>query len=116
MESNRFDAITRTLTSTGSRRGAVRAMAVAGLGLGMTRLGLENAAAKKKKKKKNLSARCGKTDECKGNLLCQNANSQNGCYDQTEKRCCKKEGEHCEDGCECCGVDVICNGNFCQSA
>ena len=22
----------------------------------------------------------------------------------------------CDDGCECCGVSVICNGHYCQSA
>ena len=116
MENSRFDSLTRTLAATGSRRGAFRTMAAAGVGLGLTRLGLEQSLAAKKKKKKNLGARCGKADECKGNLLCKNSNSQNGCYDQTEKRCCVKEDQPCEDGCDCCGVDVICNGGFCQSA
>jgi hypothetical protein len=48
-------------------------------------------------------------------LLCKKANSQKH-FPKTEKRCCVKEGGHCNDGIDCCGVDVICNGGFCQSA
>jgi hypothetical protein len=116
MDNTRFDSLARNLSTTGSRRGAFRTMAAAGLGLGLTRLGFDVAAGKKKKGKKKLDARCKKSDECKGDLLCKNANSQNSCYDQTERRCCKKDGAQCEDSCDCCGVDVICNGGFCQGA
>jgi hypothetical protein len=115
----RFDSVTRTLATTGSRRGAFRTMAAAGLGLGLTRLGPGRATAKnkgKKKKKRNLGDRCSKTDQCKGKYLCKLSNSQNSCYDETERRCCVKEGGSCDDSCDCCGVDVICNGGFCQDA
>jgi hypothetical protein len=26
------------------------------------------------------------------------------------------QGGRCDYGCECCGLDVICNGHVCQSA
>ena len=119
MDSTRFDALARSLSTAGSRRRAFHTLAAAGAGLGLAQLGFGVAAGKKKrhkKGKKKLGARCKKSAECKGDLLCKNANSQNSCYDQTERRCCKKEGAQCNDGCDCCGVDVICNGGFCQSA
>ena len=115
MDSNRFDSLARGLSATDTRRGVVRALAAAGFGLGLARIGLgaESASAKKKKK---LGARCKKSNECKGGLQCKKSNSQNSCYAQTEERCCKPIGAKCDDGCECCGIDVICNGGFCQGA
>jgi hypothetical protein len=115
MDSIRFDSLARSLSTSDSRRGAFRALAATGLGLGLTRFRFAETDAKKKHKK-SLGARCKKSDECKGDLLCKNANSQNSCYDQTERRCCKKIGAACDDSCDCCGVDVICNGGFCQGA
>jgi hypothetical protein len=92
-------------------------MTASGLGLGLLRLGLGGTAAKGKGKGKGkgVTARCKKTDECSGNLQCKKANSQHY-YEKTQKRCCIKEGGRCNDGFECCGVDVICNGGYCQSA
>ena len=117
MESNRFDALTRSLTITGSRRGAFRTLAAAGLGLGLTKLGISGVLAKKgKKKKKDLGKTCKKTDQCKGSLVCQVALASDDCYPSAVKRCCVKDGGRCEDGCDCCGVGAICNGNYCQSA
>jgi hypothetical protein len=112
MEQTRFDAIARTLSTTRSRRGTFRALAAAGIGFGALRLGLDQADAKGKKK---VTARCHKSDECGGTLQCKKANSQHT-YTKTQKRCCVKVGDHCNDGKDCCGVDVICNGGFCQSA
>lgn len=43
------------------------------------------------------------------------ANSQHS-YEETVKRCCIEEGDPCDQGYECCGVDVICNGGYCQGA
>ena len=112
MEGTRFDALSRNLSATSSRRAAVRTMTATGLALGLARLGMSKAQAGGGK---GVTKRCKKSDECKGNLLCKKANSQHY-YPETEKRCCIKEGQHCEDGFECCGVDVICNGGYCQSA
>ncbi len=116
MDTTRFDAISRELGAPSTRRSAIRTMAAAGLGLGLARRGFEAADAKKKKgKKKNVTERCKKTDQCKGGLQCKIANSQNY-YPETVKRCCKPIGDECDDGFECCGVDVICNGGYCQGA
>jgi hypothetical protein len=114
-EKKRFDPLTKWQMASGTRRSTLRALAAAAVAAGVSGLGLREALAKKKKKK-SLGATCKKTDNCKGQLLCKPSNSQNSCYDSTLKRCCKKEGAECEDSCDCCGVDVICNGGYCQSA
>jgi hypothetical protein len=114
MDSTRFDAISRELAGTSTRRTALRTFAEAGFGLGLAGVGLKSASAGKKNKK-IVGARCKKSEECKGKLVCKNANSQNY-YPQTEKRCCLEIGEHCDDGIDCCGVDVICNGGYCDQA
>jgi hypothetical protein len=127
MDNTRFDRLTRELLSVDSRRNAVRTLAAASLGLGLLRFGSSRAVAKNKKKKnkkKNQNTRdlresCSKTYQCKGDLLCQPANSQQSCPGQeTGKFCCVETDVQakCNDSCDCCGLDVICNGGFCQSA
>ena len=118
MDTRNFDGIVRNLNTAGSRRNALMVLAAGGLGLGF--LLAEDAEAKKKKnkrkKKKSLAERCKKSDQCGGGLKCELANSQNSCFASTEKLCCKPIGARCDDGCECCGVDVICNGHICSTA
>jgi len=114
MDSTRFDSLSRQMATTSSRRTALRTVAVTGLGLGLARFGLSTADARKKKKKHG--SRCSKKDHCGGGLDCKVSNSQNSCFAESEKRCCKPIGAKCNDGCECCGVDVICNGGFCRGA
>ena len=117
MDSTRFDHIARELAGPATRRQALRTLAAAGLGLGIARVGLSSTeAAKGKGKKKSVTERCKKSDQCGGGLSCKPANSQNSCFATTEKRCCKPVGAKCDDGCECCGVDVICNGGYCDQA
>lgn len=120
------------------------AAAVAGLG-GASVLGTEDAAAKSCKKKCNkkkssdakkkckkkcnkknsdtdtigLRQPCTKSSQCVGNLLCATANSQNSCPGQESGTFCCVQSEvqaPCDDGCDCCGVDVICNGGYCDNA
>ena len=119
MDSTRFDGITRDLAGSATRRQTLRTLAAAGLGLGIARLGLsstEAAKGKGKGKTKGVTERCKKSDQCGGGLSCKPANSQNSCFAATEKRCCKPVGAKCDDGCECCGIDVICNGGYCSKA
>jgi hypothetical protein len=88
-------------------------------------------AAKKKCKKKckkqtpsgtgtiGLRQPCSTTADCEGILLCQPANSQNSCPSQaTGTFCCvpSEVQDRCNDSCECCGINVICNGGFCVNA
>jgi hypothetical protein len=110
----------------------VRTLTAAGFGLGLSRLGSGDALAtkkdrrKKRRRKKNndantkdLREQCTKTSQCKGDLLCQPANSQQSCPGhETGKFCCVETDVQapCEDSCDCCGLDVICNGGYCQSA
>jgi hypothetical protein len=116
MDSTRFDGLTRELASPTTRRQTLRTLAAAGLGLGIARMGLTATEAAKGKKKKGVTERCKQSDQCGGNLSCKLANSQNSCFADTEKRCCKPVGAKCDNGCECCGVDVICNGGYCDQA
>jgi hypothetical protein len=119
MDSTRFDGITRELAGTSTRRQTLRNLAAAGLGLGIASIGLkstEAAKGKKKGKKKDVTERCKQREQCGSGLQCKPANSQNSCFADTEKRCCKPVGAKCNDGCECCGVDVICNGGYCDQA
>ena len=131
MEGTRFDALMRAASQTRTRRGVVRSMAAAGLGVGLARIGIGEALAGKKKKKHKkkkkseqqnttplspLSTPCSESGQCESGLICQPMNAMNGCFASTEQRCCKPEGARCDDGCECCGVSVICNGHYCQSA
>ena len=113
METRRFDRLSAWLGASQSRRVTLRAVGAGVLASGLSGFGLREALAKKKK---SLGQTCKKTDDCKGKLLCKLTNSQNSCFDASQKRCCKKEGARCNDSCECCGIDVICNGHFCQSA
>jgi hypothetical protein len=119
VDSTRFDGLTRELAGRATRRQTLRTLAAAGLGLGITSIGLnatEAAKGKSKGKKKGVTERCKKSDQCGGGLSCQPANSQNSCFAATEKRCCKPVGAKCDNGCECCGIDVICNGGYCDKA
>jgi hypothetical protein len=128
MESTRFDAISRVLAGMSSRRNAMRTIAAGGLGLslGATGLELEDALARKhrrhrkKKNKKGTDTKvvrqtCQKTYQCQGDLVCQVANSENGCGQEVGKHCCVPLGGPCDDGCDCCGVGVICNGGYCDA-
>jgi hypothetical protein len=145
MDGSAFDRLVRRIGEEGSRRGLLRsafAATVAGLGAASV-LDADDAEAKscKKKcnKKKDHKARkkckkkcknidtdtiglrqpCTKSSQCVGNLLCDVANSQNSCPGQETGTFCCVQSEvqaPCDDGCDCCGVDVICNGGFCDNA
>ena len=114
MDSTRFDGLTRDLAGNATRRQTLRTLAAAGLGLGLASIGLKSTEAAKRKKK-GVTERCKKSDQCGGGLSCKVANSQNY-YPKSEKRCCKPVGARCDDGIECCGIDVICNGGYCSNA
>jgi hypothetical protein len=118
VDSTRFDLITRDLAGTSTRRQTLRTLAATGLGLGIARLGLASTEAKNKNKGKGkgVTERCKKSDQCGGGLSCKVANSQTSCFAESEKRCCKPVGAKCDNGCECCGIDVICNGGYCSNA
>ena len=110
MDRKHFDIV--ELSVANNRRDALKALAAMGTGLTVAHLGRQTTLAGGKK---HLSARCKKSSECSGSLICKKANSENGCFAKTETRCCVKLGGHCNDGCDCCGVGVICNGGFCDA-
>lgn len=63
--------------------------------------------------RKGVTARCKKTEERSGKLVCKKANGQHA-YDETEKRRCVEEGGRRGQGYEGRGVDVICHGGYGQ--
>ena len=66
-----------------------------------------------------LQQPCTTDGQCIGELVCQVANSQNGNPERANQPvCCVPADVHapCEDGSDCCGVSVICNGGYCQSS
>jgi hypothetical protein len=118
MDTRKFDALARELTTGTTRRQACKVIGAGSFGVALTRLGLGDAAAKQKRKKKKLGQTCKKGNECKGDLGCQltQADADLCGTDSEAKRCCVPLGGRCDYGCECCGIDVICNGHICQSA
>jgi hypothetical protein len=123
METRRFDALARELSTGTTRRQAAQVLGAGAVGAALTRLGFGAAAAKKKRnkqkrKKKQLGQTCKKGKECQGALGCQltQADPDHCGTDAAAKRCCVPQGGRCDYGCECCGSDVICNGHVCQSA
>jgi hypothetical protein len=123
MDTTRFDAIARHLAEPTARRAALKTLAATGLAVGLTRVGLrpvptDAKKGKKKKKgpKKPLGEQCNKSKTCANGLFCQIANDSQTCSGLSEKRCCKPIGADCDDGCDCCGTNVICNGGYCQQS
>jgi hypothetical protein len=156
VESTRFDAISRKLAGTSSRRRFSGTLAALGLGsiASLSLLGGDAEAKKKKKGKKvtvchngqsirvakrklkkhlrhgdakgacavdtiGLQQPCSSDYQCVGDLVCQVANSQNGNPERANQPVCCVPPDvqaKCDDGSDCCGVDVICNGGYCQGA
>jgi hypothetical protein len=138
MDNGSFDRLARALSGSPSgsmtRRGVARL--VGGLAIGGSLpalLGLAQAEAGKHKHKKHkkhkrhkkpvdttaLGGACVADRQCQGDLVCQIANSQNGTPERANQPvCCVPVDVHarCNDGTDCCGVSVICNGGYCQSS
>ena len=116
MDTNRFDQVVHQFAQPSTRRNAIRLGIISVLGITMAIVGADHALAGKRNKKKSVTERCNKRDQCGGGLTCKPANVQNSCIDSTEKRCREPVRASCNDGCECCGTGVICNGGYCDQA
>jgi hypothetical protein len=58
---------------------------------------------------RELQATCATADECCANTAdCLDT----GCGDSREPVCCLPEGETCEQDCDCCGSDAVCDESF----
>jgi len=119
METTRFDAITSELAATHSRRGALRFLAAAAVGLGSVAvLGHEESAARRRRGGKHggkgshstrKSARqiCtpGK-DTCSAGLQCDAPTTRHSCSSTVEgiaAWCCLPPKAVCHTECDCCG-------------
>ena len=103
MDTRQFDMVTRQLSLAGTRRRALAALAVGGLGLGA--LHLTEVDARKKRKHKNKKKRCknlgqpckqGGKRKCCGDLLCQVRAGK------PAADCCLGLGSPCEAAEDCC--------------
>jgi hypothetical protein len=66
-----------------------------------------------------LQQPCSSDYQCVGDLVCQIANSQNGNPERANQPVCCVPPDvqaKCDNGSDCCGVSVICNGGYCQGA
>jgi hypothetical protein len=107
MESTRFDMVTRHLGMAGSRRGAVRTMAVAAAGLGLGLSWLHETEAKHHKHGNKPKKRCKHLfDSCKPNgkrKCCKSEGLECGePGDPGDFVCCKPLGSVCDSTDECC--------------
>jgi hypothetical protein len=125
MDDHRFDALTKTLTNGGSRRGALQSLGASALAAVVARLGLEDDAEAKKKRKNKKKKKCkGATKKCNGKCIpvancCVDGDCDPGqlCQNGTcllQEVACQNDGD--------CGVNEVCQngtcvpdpGQFCQ--
>ena len=133
MDGQRFDAISKGLASSNSRRATLRAVTAGVLAAGLSALGLHEAAAKcnkegkKCKKQKEccskkckggkcrchaLREKCTGTSSTAGNSCCGDAYcTTNACGEQT--RCCQNIGNTCNSTCDCCLTGAECQSGAC---
>lgn len=112
METGKFDGIVRELSTTGTRRNALMALAAGGLSWGFLRAEDADAKKKHKRKKKRKNKRClqlgsickqGAKRRCCGDLSCE-VRSGN-----TQADCCIELGGVCETAEDCCTGSCIPN-------
>ena len=107
MEGTRFDVLMRRLATTDSRRGAVKNLAAAGLGLGLLPAPGGEARKKRKKRCRRLLAFCkpnGKR-KCCNDLVCSTRGDAHQCR--------KGLGESCADSNECASI-LLCISGVCD--
>lgn len=127
MDDERFDRIAKLLGSATARRGALRGMAAAALGLGLSRLGSEDALGSEtalSSEDVTAAARCSKRRCCKktGYLCCRGSCRHissdkahcGGCA--SANRCSVSQGQTCRGGrCVCADGRLPC-GKLCCAA
>ncbi len=94
MDQNRFDAVTRTISSLPSRRDLLRGLAGAGLGLGIARLPELVEAKKKRKKRKKVKKPQPNQFGCLevGDACSSEADCCSGICEGTRKKTCQSHG------------------------
>lgn len=114
MDSDRFDALSRTLGKPESRRGALATLAaLAGFGaLAPNELDAKKKKKKKKKKKpppcKTTNQNCNSGSDCCKGLICAVGSFQEECESVDGDVCCLTPGKACSHTCDCCGSGSIC--------
>ncbi len=105
MDGQRFDALTRSLASSTSRRRLLRSLA-AGTGAFLGGLIVQSHADARHK---GLGVACNSSAECTqtgGPVVC----ASNGIATDGALNCCRSQGGACSTGSHCCG-DLICASN-----
>lgn len=140
MDAHQFDSLLKTLsTAPVARRGTLRAMLGAALGLALGQVILPDAAARKRKKKgghkkkKQTPRGCtpdcsgrecgndgcdGSCGDCPGGVSCQGGTCEGACAADCAGKNCGSDG--CGGSCGDCGAGTRCsdtnNGGVCQCA
>ena len=107
MEGTRFDILMRRLAATGSRRGAVRTLAAAGLGLELLQAQGGEARNKRRRRCRRLLAFCkpNAKRKCCNDLVCR---TRGDAY-----QCRKGLGDPCQTSNECAGI-LLCLSGTCD--
>jgi len=107
VEGTRFDGHMRRLAATDSRRGAVKTLAAAGLGLGLLQAQGGEARKKRKKRCRRLLAFCkpNAKRKCCNDLVCSTRGE--------DFQCRKGLGEPCAEHNECASI-LLCISGTCD--
>lgn len=107
MDARRFDAFAKSLSTTGDRRAATRALTAALLA--SISLRERPAAASSCRQRRD---RCDVTEDCCDHLACRTIAA---CYGARRNgtRCCATHNDRCHDDCDCCGT-LLCLNHHCR--
>jgi len=109
VDARRFNTFAKSLSTTGDRRAATRALTAALLA---TIIGLRQrpAAAGSCRQRRD---RCDVTEDCCDHLACRTIAA---CYGARRDgtRCCVTHNDRCHDDCDCCGT-LLCLNHHCRT-
>jgi hypothetical protein len=126
MDLDRFDGLTRNLSSLPSRRGVLGGLTTALFATLPLALGGEDAAARKKNKKNKKKCKGGKKKcgsaciprtncctaaDCDDGETCQSGSCTTSCTPQCDGRTCGDDG--CDGTCGSCGNNEVCDSGTC---
>ena len=112
MDEQRFDRFARAVAGSGSRRGALRALAGGVMGVGLAAVGLRRAAAEGGCRERfEVCSSRGQCCEAAAGITCRTLSQDCG-NRTTPRRCCGLRGARCSGNCDCCR-DFTCEDSRC---
>jgi hypothetical protein len=113
VDDHRFDALTRSLRASPTRRAVPKLAAALFAGAALSRIGVQDAAGARCKRVKVRCQR--KKDQCCKGLICGRKSTDHRCTNHIPNRnCCIPPGGKCKfEECECCG-NYQCDNGKCK--